>query len=49
MPRLLFAITTTLCCATVSAKKAHASTNVASQFRAIIKEPMSEMAVAVVP
>ena len=40
MPRLLFAITTTLCCAMPFADKAHAATNVMSHFdRRIIKEP----------
>jgi hypothetical protein len=40
IPRLLFAIVTTLCCAMSFANKAHASTNVMSHFdRSIIKEP----------
>ena len=40
MPRLLFAIVTTLCCAMSVANKAHASTNVVSHLdRTILKEP----------
>ncbi len=40
MPRLLFVIVTTLCCATASTDKACASTNEVSHFdRTIIKEP----------
>jgi hypothetical protein len=40
MPRLLFVIATTLCCAMPFADKADASTNVVSHFdRTIIKEP----------